>query len=123
MEYTYEVHPDLKVLSVRLSGMLYKKDVALIDHEIRLKARELNYKIVLDFRDTSNYMSFGDAYFWFGTNSNNMSMDLIYIPVVHVTNEQDEYFFNFLEITSNNKGARIKTCRDQTSAFQWLEKL
>jgi hypothetical protein len=121
MKYTYEIYPDNRILSVRLSGELYAGEVALMDKEIRLKANGLNYKIVYDFRETTNHISVADAYYWFSLEHNKALFDLKYIPVVKITNEQDKDFFDFFGITSNNKGATIKICKDETSAFQWLE--
>lgn len=47
MKYTYDIYPDNKTISVKLSGDLYTKEVALMDTEIRMKVKELNCKIVL----------------------------------------------------------------------------
>jgi hypothetical protein len=120
MKYTCDIYPDNKILNVKLSGDLYTKEVALMDTEIRLKAKELNCKIVFDFRETMNYISIADAYYWFVAEFNKVLFDLKYIPAVHITNEQDESFFRFFGITSNNKGALVKICKDEISAFQWL---
>jgi len=121
MKYTYEIYPDIKILSVRLFGELYTKEVALMDKEIRLKAKELNCKIVYDFRDTKNHMNIVDAYYWFDAVSNTDLFNLKDICVAKITNKADEPFFHFFELTSNNKGSRIKICEDEISAFRWLE--
>jgi hypothetical protein len=120
MNYTQIIYPDIKILLVRAFGELHTKEVALMDKNIRLKAKELNYKIIYDFRDTANHMSIADAYNWFADDDNNVLFKLRNIPVVKITNEHDESFFNFFELTSNNKGGRIKTCKDEISAFKWL---
>jgi len=121
MKYTYEIYPDIKIISVRLFGELYTKEVALMDKEIRLKAKELNCKIVFDFRNTTNHMSVVDAYYWFHEVYNTDLFNLKDISVVKITNKADEPFFRFLGLTSNNKGSKIKICEDEISAFQWLE--
>jgi len=121
MEYTIETYSDLKVLRVRLLGELHAREVALMDKEIRLKAKELNYKIVFDFRETKNHISITDAYYWFDARYNKVLFDFKHVPVVYITNERDESFFNFFEITSKNKGAELKICKDEVAAFQWLE--
>jgi len=121
MKYTYDIYPDNKILRVKLTGDLHTKEVALMDTEIRMKAKELNCKIVFDFRETINHMSLGDAYYWFVNNFNNTLSDLKYIPIVKIVNAHDESFFNFFGLTSNNKGGRIKICKDEISAFHWLE--
>jgi hypothetical protein len=123
MTYTCENYIDIKILIVRFFGDLYSKEITLIDIEIRLKAQVLDYKIAYDFRETINFMSITDAYYWFVTDHHNILSDLKHIPVAQITNERDDYFFNFFEITSNNKGAKIKICKDEVSALQWLMKL
>jgi hypothetical protein len=123
MKYTIEIYSDIKILNVRLFGELYTREVALMDREIRLKAREMNCKIVFDFRETRNYISITDAYYWFDARYNKAFFNFMHVPVVYITNERDESFFYFFEITSKNKGAALKICKDEISAFQWLEKL
>ena len=121
MKYTYEIYPDIKIISVRLFGELYTKEVALMDKEIRSRAKELNFKIVFDFRDTKNHMSYVDAYYWFHEVHNTDLFNLKDIYVAKITNKDDEPFFRFFGLTSNNKGSRIEICEDEISALQWLE--
>ncbi|MFA5046246.1 MAG: hypothetical protein WC542_09990 [Paludibacter sp.] len=123
MEYTCENDSDNKILIIRLFGELYSNEVALMDKEIRLKAQILDYKIVYDFRETINDMSITDAYYWFVADYNKTLFELKHIPVALITNREDVHFFNFFETTSINKGARIKICEDEFSAFQWFERL
>ncbi|HEY6913618.1 MAG TPA: hypothetical protein VI413_02995 [Paludibacter sp.] len=121
MKYTYDIYPAQRILSVKLQGGLYTDEVTLMDKEIRLKANGLNYKIVYDFRKTTNHISVADAYYWFVAEYNKMLFDLKYIPVAKITNEQDRDFFDFFGLTATNKGCIMKICKDETSAFQWLE--
>lgn len=121
MKYTHEICTDNKIISVSVSGELYTSEVVLMDKVIRLKANELNCKIVYDFRKAINRISITDAYYWFASDCDLVLFNLIHIPVVTIARELDEPFFDFFELTSNNKGSRIKNCKDEIAAFQWLE--
>jgi hypothetical protein len=121
MEYTYEINVIVKIIIVRVFGDLYSLEVAIMDKEIRTKAKELNYKIIFDFRETHNYISILDAYLWYKNNYSNSFFNLSCISVAKITNESDMSFFQFFETTLNNYGVNIKMCTDEISAYKWLE--
>lgn len=120
VKYTYEFNKELNVIIIRLFGELYKDEIALMDIEFRLKANELNCNIIIDFRETHNHIHIADAYFWFDKDHHSLLSNLKHIPVVQIINEEDESFFNFFELTAQNKGAKIKICKDEISAVEWL---
>jgi len=123
MRYSYVLNHGIKIIIVKVIGDLHTNDVAKMDKEIRIKAKELNYKIIFDFRETKNYISISDAYNWFSNNYKNSFFNLCFIPVVKISNEKDKSFFQFFETTMINRGVNVKMCADEISAYHWLENI
>ena len=50
MKYTYEINSDTKTINVTTIGDLRTTDMATMELEIRMKAKEMKYKIIYDHR-------------------------------------------------------------------------
>jgi hypothetical protein len=121
MEYTYDIIENYKVIFVKVSGILNVQEVALMGKTIRLKAKELNYKILFDFTHTKNKISTAEAYFWFTNHYDKIDMKLRYIPTAHISNEEDKSFFYFFETTCYNKCIKVKMFMEKEKALEWLK--
>ena len=120
MDYTYEINSDNKTIVVITTGDLETKEFAEMGLKILLKAKELKYKIIFDFRFSKNKILLAEAYFWFSTHYDHVDRQLKYIQSAYLTNEVDHYFYSFFELTSNNKGIPMKLFLDEAPALEWL---
>jgi hypothetical protein len=121
MEYSFTINTDTNIIIVNTSGELIKNEVAKMDKRIRIKANDLKYKILFDFRQSKNRITFADAYFWFTEFYKDDEKLLLSIPTVHLSSAEDEDFFRFFEITTNNSGIPIKMFLDNMHAIEWLK--
>lgn len=121
MTYTYKINSGNKTIVVITTGDLETKEVAAMELIIRLKANELKYKIIFDYRLSKNRISITEAYYWFSTHYDSINSKLRYIPSAYIANKEDRDFYSFFETTSNNKGIQIKMFLDEKLAFEWLE--
>ncbi|MEI7503987.1 MAG: hypothetical protein WCJ61_11950 [Paludibacter sp.] len=89
MEYNFTINTDTKIITVRTSGDLIKNEVAKMDRSIRTKAKELNFSILFDFRQSKNRITMGDAYFWFTDFYEDNEKLLISIPTANLSSTED----------------------------------
>ena len=100
LKYIVETFDDDKIIYIKLSGDLYSDEFKAISKDFRLKATELNYKLIFDFRETTNYIRIADAYFWFDSFYD-FPINLRKIGVAHLVNDENEPFFNFFRLLSS----------------------
>ncbi|MDP4239445.1 MAG: STAS/SEC14 domain-containing protein [Bacteroidota bacterium] len=120
MEYTYEIVNDDRIIKVKASGEITPKEAAIMGKNIRIKAKELSYKILFDLRQAENKVSISEAYFWFADHYDKIDIKLRYIPTAHVTHEEDKSFFKFFETTCFNKCIKVRMFMEQEEALNWL---
>ena len=65
MEYIEEIIEDKKIILVKVKGELQAEETAEMGAKIRTKALKHGYKIILDFRETINYISILQGHRWF----------------------------------------------------------
>jgi hypothetical protein len=123
MEYTFEIINDDKIIKVKVFGELTPKETALMGKNIRIKAKELNYKILFDLTEADNKVSISEAYFWFADHYDEIDIKLRYIPTAHITHERDKSFFRFFETTCYNKNIRVRMFMEHKEALEWLKLL
>jgi len=121
LKYTYKINSGNKTIVVITTGDLETKEVAAMGLIIRLKANELKYKIIFDYRLSKNRISITEAYYWFSTHYDSINNKLRFIPSAYIANKEDRDFYSFFETTSNNKGIPIKMFLDEKPALEWLE--
>ena len=119
MEYSYVINN--KIIIVIVVGILIAEEVALMGIKIRIKALNLNCKIIFDFTNAKNQMTIANAYYWFLDYYDNVDMKFRYIQTAHLSNEQNEAFFKFVETTCNNKGILIRMFKEKKEALLWFE--
>ena len=122
MRYTYDINSENQTITVVTEGDLISKEAAEMGLKVLLKAKELKYRIVFDYRLSKNRISIGDAYFWFSNHYDSIDSGLRYIPTVYLANKDDFEFFSFFELTCNNQGIPIKVFQDEKEASKWLGK-
>lgn len=120
MHYMDEIDSTQKIILVRFFGEIKKEDLAPIAIQTRLMALVLEYKIIFDFSGAQNRATMSDAYFWIDHYYDGLDLRLKRIPVAHIANDGDKEFFEFLETTFLNKGARLRLCNDEQDARAWL---
>jgi hypothetical protein len=121
MNYTYKINSDKKNIIVRTTGDLETKEFAGMCLEILLKAKELKFKTMFDFRLSKNKILLAEVYFWISTHYDHVDRQLKYIQSAYIANDVDYYFYSFFELTSNNKGIPMKIFLEETPALEWLE--
>ena len=120
MEVQYEYDDKQKIIFIRVSGEMTMESIASISNEIRLKAKEMNYKLLYDFRKSTYKKAIIDAYKFFEENFDEKEIEVNYIPTANIVNVEDQDFFQFVETTLTNRGARLKYFTDEKKGIDWL---
>jgi hypothetical protein len=117
MNYSYEINPNNKIISVLVIGDIITKEFYILDKEIRNNANGLKYKVIFDLRYSKKILvseSHSNIY----QNFN----DLMTIPVAFIVNEINDTVTDFFERTDVNNYFTLKTFKDDSSAYEWLTK-
>ena len=120
MKYNYEINSENQTIIVKTIGDIITKEIVAMGLEIMMIAKELNCKIVYDYR-LSNRISVDEAYNWFSTHYENIDCEFRRIPTAYIVNIDDWEFYSFFECTSNNKGITIKAFQDENDCLRWLK--
>jgi hypothetical protein len=120
MNYTFENDDYNKIVIVKVTGDLIIDEAVSMDIKMRTEAKILNYKIIFDFTNSNNMMSFSDVYYWFTKYYENIDNKFKYIPTAHITNEKNEDFFRFIETSWSNIGIIVKMFKSEKMAINWL---
>jgi hypothetical protein len=123
MKFTYEINSKNQTIYVLTTGDIITEEAVAMGLKIKLKAKELKYKIVFDNRLSKNRISFGEAYYWFSTHFDNIDTELKFIPTAYIANKEDWDFYCFFECTCFNKGIQIRAFQEENAAMKWLESL
>ena len=123
MGYTLEINKRKRLVITRLEGDLFHEEMGKIGIEARLKAKELNYKTLFDFRNTKNYVSITDAHYWIKDFYDKTDKDIRHIPAAHLVDEENADFFDFIETSWSNQGLTVGSFYDEGAAIQRLEYL
>lgn len=121
INYVVDIDDEKKIIISRISGEVFKDETALMGLKLRTKAKELGYKLILDFRDPIIYVSIIEAHNWFKDYYNKLDENLKHIPTVLLFNDRDKELFDFVDDSWFNQGIYTKTMQDETKALNWLE--
>ena len=121
MEYNYKLISEFKIIKVTVKGDISAEETALMGKTIRVKAKEIDYKIFFDLVQTRNRISIFEAYSWFADHYDKIDVKLRYIPTAYLSNEKDRDFFRFFETTCLNKGIRVRMFMEMDKAMEWLK--
>ena len=80
MQYTEEVDKERKIVIARVSGGMTKEKIAPETTQTRVRAKELNYSILFDFRKVHNYLTIVDAYYWLAEHYDDVDPTLKFVP-------------------------------------------
>ena len=111
----------LYIIHVRVNGELHAEETAAMRLKILTKALKHIYKIILDFKETTNYVSIIKGHTWFNDYYDKINIILRFIPTVHLTNKENEKFFYFVETSWSNRGIRIKAMDDLEATIKYLD--
>ncbi|HEY6913328.1 MAG TPA: hypothetical protein VI413_01540 [Paludibacter sp.] len=123
MKYTHEINPEDQTINVVMEGSLETKEVADLCLKIMLKAKELNYKIIFDCRQSRTKITIAEAYYWYTTHYDHIDIELRKIPLAYIVNREDWDFYSFFECTCINKGIQIKVFQEEADVLNWIESL
>jgi len=121
MEYNYNLNPTNKTIVVTTGINFTSYGAAEMDIFIRKTAKNLSYSIVFDYRASNDFLSFGEAYFWFSNYFNEADFELRSIPTVLIANQTDIDKFNFFETVCYNNNIKLKVFLDIESSLPWIE--
>ena len=121
INYVVDIDDEKKIIISRISGEVFKDETALMGLKLRTKAKELGYKLILDFRDSIIYVSIIEAHNWFKDYYNKLDENLKHIPTVLLFNDRDKELFDFVDDSWFNQGIYTKTMQDEKKALNWLE--
>ena len=120
MTYSSEIIHNSKLILVRTEGDLITNELSVMCLMMRVQARDLNYKLIFDYRLSKNYISITEAYSWFSLHYDSVDMKLRRINTAVISNKYDKEFFSFLETTCYNKGIPLKMFLEEENAKDWL---
>lgn len=121
MHYTYTIDMTHQIIRVKITGNIHESNAIQLGKLIRQKAREINYKILIDLSEAYNFVHMGSAYFWFERNYDTLDPLFRYIPTAYIMNSEQESFYNFIQTVSMNHGINIRVFKSEESAFEWLK--
>jgi hypothetical protein len=119
MEHAYKIDESKQIIFVTITGNVHEKEASVVGILMRMKAIELNYGLLFDFRLSTNHITVGQAYFWFDRY---YDAELKKVKTVHLINQSDYHFFEFVQTTSKNRGAKLKVFTNEAEAIEWLGK-
>ena len=123
MEYTQTVDDNKNIIFVKIKGPVTTEGISPLAVATRAKATELNYLLLFDFRESTNYVSIYDAQRWLFDHYDKIDFKLKFTPAAHVINGETEEFFSFVETAWGNRGAQVKLFKDKDLAIEWLDKI
>ena len=123
--YTKHIHDDKRLIIARISGDIYADMTASMGYNLRLEAKEREYRLILDFRDTNIFVSVLEVHTWFETyyEDNGKDIEIRFIPTVLLYSDKDEEIFKFLENSWSNKGILTKCMNSEEEALNWFNTL
>ena len=111
-----------KIILVRFFGEIKKEEIVPKAKLTRLMALVLDYSIIFDFSKSQIHFSVSDAFYMVPRYYDTVDLRLKLVPVAHIPNKMDKSFFEFMETTFLNKGARLRLCKDEQDARAWLSR-
>jgi len=123
VEHVVEVHEESRVIIVRLYGEVTVGRLVPVAMQERMLAREMDYGVVFDFRESQLRISRADAFYFLARHYNPVDPSIKYIRTAHLVAEKDRDFFMFLEVSWVNRGALLRVFEDEREAIGWLEGL
>jgi len=121
LRYTEEIDESKRIIIVNVCGDVHSEDLASVGSKIRVRAYEINYRILFDFRKAKIHISLPETYEWIPDYYDRIDRHLKFVRTAHLANEEDDIFFRFLEDTFRNRGSDLRMFRDVRSAVEWLE--
>jgi len=123
INYVVDVDDEKKIIFSKISGEVFSDETARMGLKLRTKAKELGYKLILDFREPIIYVSIIEVHNWFRDYYNKLDENLKYIPTVLLYNDRDKELFEFVNDSWFNQGIHTKTMQSEKKALNWLESL
>ncbi len=123
MQYVEVIDDDRKTITARIQGDTTEMQLASEARETRLRAKELHYGIVFDFRLTNLRITVTQVYYWIEKHYDGVDPDLKHIPVAYLIRWRDQQLFDFIETRFHNTGATVQQFEDETVAVAWLQSL
>lgn len=121
MNYTYNLNFERKTIDVVINGICNTTELKRIEFLIRLKANELKYRIVFDYRQLNINSMMSELYFWFTSDYFENDNTLKYIQTAYLVDKEYWNKFLFFECTSSNKGITIKVFLEENALLDWLK--
>lgn len=120
MEYIIEINDSVRISKVILTGILTVSEMGPIGKEARLKAYELGYKLLFDFRSVDVNVTMAEAFNYPREAYSDIEPATKIIPTAHLVKIEDEEFWSFVEISFRNVGMNIRMFFDENEAVEWL---
>lgn len=121
LQYTAELDEIDRIIIVKVCGDVHSEELASVGSKMRVRACEGNYRILFDFRKAKIYVTLAEAYQWIPDYYDRIDRQLKFVRTAHLTGNEDEIFFMFLEDTFRNRGANLRVFTDANRAVKWLE--
>jgi hypothetical protein len=94
-------------------------DIYSLGKEIRLKALELGYRLVIDFTSCKNSISAANVCYWLPNHYYLEESDFIQIPTALIKNENDLKYYEENEYRYRENNIQVKVFTDKHSALEW----
>lgn len=121
MDYIEEVLEDKSVIILRVSGWYQFKEVVTLGLKYRKKALDLNYRLIVDFREADSNITVAEITSYFDNFFNPIDKRLSQVPVAYISNEKDYPFFKLMQQIWGNKGIFIVVFKERESSLKWFD--
>lgn len=120
--YTEESIQDQKILIITYHGELNLQTLVNTALEVRNKALQLRYRLLIDFTQINNQLSLFEGQSWIQKYLDPVNKELRNIPTVYIVKEVDFGFFKALQQIWDNHGIEIVIFRERDLGLEWLKK-
>lgn len=121
MEYEFEYDDNRKIIFIRINGELLIEESSKMGLEARLKAKEINFRLIFDFKKTTFIRSIVQAHCWPDDHYIGIDPTIKHIKTAYVVNDRDMEFWSFVETSFMNKGFNIKIFQEEKDAIEWIK--
>jgi hypothetical protein len=120
MTFSVTVDDEKKLVISKVRGVLKGRKTAEMGKSCRLKAKQLGYSLILDFRDTQITIGIAETFSWFKDHYSKDESSLRLVKTAHLYSPNQERLFEFVQLSWQNQGILTRAFRDRDAAISWL---
>ncbi|XOV94821.1 MAG: hypothetical protein ACFHWX_08965 [Bacteroidota bacterium] len=112
---------DKKILTITYQGELHLSKLVNTALEVRSKASNLGYRLLIDFTQITNKLSVSEGQSWIEKYLDPVNVSFKEIPTVYIVRESDYIFFKLMQFIWESKGIEIIMFKEIEHGIKWFE--